>query len=213
MRITNGLLVFLLAFLGAGGCESDSGGVKKEDSKMLTIRWQRLVDESGQTCERCGLTEKEVQKAFQSLQRSLAPLGIEVALETRALNPATCTKDVSQSNRIWLGGRALEDWLGAAVGKSPCAPCCEALGETVECRTLQVGGETYEAIPAALIVRAGLLAASDLLGAPGNAPCCPGVTGPNTPVCPPTSCGGKVRPQSPSSECCPGPAGAPRNPK
>lgn len=136
---------------------------KEGKMKVLKIEWQRLVDEKGQTCQRCGETEKEVQKAFKSLKQSLAPLGIKVALENKAIDPLTCAKDVLQSNRIWIGGHTLEEWLNAKVGKSSCEFCCEELGNEAECRTVEIEGQVYEAIPANLIVEAGLLAASELM--------------------------------------------------
>ena len=131
--------------------------------KTLTIRWQRLVNEKGQTCERCGSTQKELQIAFQSLEKSLAPLGIKVNLENKAIDPMTAARDVSQSNRIWIGERALEEWLDAQVGKSLCGSCCAVLGDSVECRTVTINGRTYEAIPAELIIKSGLLAAAHLM--------------------------------------------------
>jgi len=130
--------------------------------EVLKMEWQRLVDEKGQTCQRCGATEKEVQKAFQSLKQSLASLGIEVTLEKKALDPSTCAKDVIQSNRILIGGKTLEEWLGAQVGKSPCGFCCAELGDEVECRTVEIGEQVYETIPADLIIQAGLLAVAEL---------------------------------------------------
>ena len=132
--------------------------------KVLKIEWQRLVDKKGHTCQRCGSTEKEVQKAFQSLKQSLASLGIKATLEKKALTPSACAKDVIQSNRILISGRTLEEWLGAQVGKSPCEFCCAELGDKAECRTVEVGGQVYETIPANLIIKAGLLAASELMG-------------------------------------------------
>ena len=154
----------------------------EEEAKMKTlkVRWQRLVDEKGQTCQRCGSTEKEVQKAILILTQSLAPLEIQVILEKKALDPATCAKDISQSNRIWIGGRALEKWLGAEVGQSPCATCCPKLGSKVECRTVKVGEQTYEEIPASLIIKAGLLAASQLVEAGLKEPGCEKETSPES---------------------------------
>ena len=145
-------------------------------AKVLKITWQRLVDEKGQTCERCGATERHLQKAFQSLKKSLAELGIKVTLEKKTLDPATCAKDISQSNRIWVGQQTLEQWLGAKIGKSPCGFCCAGLGDEVECRTVEVGGQVYETIPAKLIVRAGLLAAAGLYEESLLGPCCPGAS-------------------------------------
>lgn len=158
------VLGILVATLCLCGCSTIGNKISEEKKiNVLKIRWQRLLVEKDQTCQRCGSTEQELQKAFQSLKESLAPLGIEVTLEKEALDPAACAKDVTQSNRIWIGERALEDWLGGKVGKSVCGFCCAQLGDNVECRTVTVGGETYEAIPAQLIIKAGLLAASQLL--------------------------------------------------
>ncbi len=140
--------------------------------KTLTIRWQRLVDEKGKTCERCAATEKEVRKARQDLEKSLTPFGMAVALEEEALDPATCAEDISESNRIWINNKSLEDWLGASVGESSCASCCAELGTDVECRTVIHEGETYETIPTNLIIKAGLIAAAQLLSVESNERCC-----------------------------------------
>jgi hypothetical protein len=157
------------------GCKDKSGDSKGEDmDRGLKITWQRLVDEKGQTCQRCGTTEKELQEAFQSLQKSLAPLGIKVTLEKKSLDHVTCAKDISQSNRIWVEDRSLEEWLGAKVGKSACGFCCAELGDQVQCRTVEVEGQVYETIPADLIIRAGLLAAADLYKGTSAQSCCPG---------------------------------------
>jgi len=169
----------------AVGCRDKSDANKgKVMAKALKISWQRLVDEKGQTCQRCGTTGTELQKAFRSLKESLAPLGIKVTLEKKSLDPATCAKDISQSNRIWVGERTLEEWLSAKVGKSLCGFCCAELGDQVECRTVEVGGQVYEAIPADLIIRAGLLAAADLYGELPAKSCCPGDSSAKTDVSP-----------------------------
>jgi len=67
------------------------------------------------------------------------------------------TKDPLQSNRIWIGEKSLEEWLGASVGKSP---CCDVCGDA-QCLTISLG-DTFEAIPEELIIRAALLAAAEL---------------------------------------------------
>jgi hypothetical protein len=140
--------------------------------KILKIKWQRLVH-GGRTCPRCGETEKEVEKAFQSLKQSLAPLGIDVVLEKKELDPETFAKDVLQSNRIWIGERPLEKLLDARVGQSL---CCGPCGDT-ECMTVEVGKEIYETIPSEVIIKAGLVAASEMLTkepAEPSSVCCPG---------------------------------------
>jgi hypothetical protein len=137
-----------------------SPGREVPEMKTLKITWQRLlIDESGQTCPRCGSTEKELERALDVLKKSLAPLGIEVTLEKKALGPAIFAKDVLESNRIWISERPLEEWLDAKVGQSL---CCEVCGNA-ECRTVEVGEHVHETIPAELIVRAALIAASQMV--------------------------------------------------
>lgn len=129
--------------------------------KELTILWQRLVDESGRTCLRCGATETQVRQAVETLKLALAPLGIAPRLEVGTLDDVTFRTNPSESNRIWIGGRPMEDWLDAGVGSSR---CCSVCGEA-ECRTVEVEGQTYETIPEQLIVKAGLLAAAQIVTA------------------------------------------------
>ncbi len=122
--------------------------------KTLPIVWQRLVS-SGQTCPRCANTGNEVERAYQQLRTQLLPLGIEPVLETRQIDEAAFKTDPSESNRIWIAGKPMEEWLNAAVGSSP---CCSVCGDS-ECRTIDVGGATYEVVPEELLVKAGLIAA------------------------------------------------------
>jgi len=126
--------------------------------KTLIIRWLRLVNESGQTCARCGETGDTVKTAFDKLKKTLAELDIEVKLEKETLDFSIFTKDPLQSNRIWIGGSPMEEWIGATVGKSQ---CCEVCGDS-ECRTISTDQDTFETIPEDLIIRAGLLAAAEL---------------------------------------------------
>jgi len=133
--------------------------------KTLTIKWQRLVGDKGQTCNRCGTTQEEVRKAHALLRKSLSPLGINVLLEEKALDKATAAKSITESNRIWIAGKPLESWLGAKPGASDCSSCGSLCGANVECRTVVVGGSVYESIPSALIVKAGLSAAAEIVGA------------------------------------------------
>ncbi len=137
--------------------------------KTLKVRWQRLVDEHGRTCDRCGTTEKAIGDAVEKLKRSLGELGIGVVLEKEALSLSTFHKDPLESNRIWVGGEPFERWLSATSGQSK---CCSTCGDS-DCRTVTVDGKTYESLPAELIVKAGLLASAQLLPFESGAGCCP----------------------------------------
>jgi hypothetical protein len=117
------------------------------------------VSPEGTTCDRCGGTYEQMAQAVESLRASLAPLGIEPVIESVAMDEATFKADPSQSNRIWIAGRPMEEWLDARVGSSP---CCSECGDS-ECRTLSVAGITHETIPQDLFLEAACRAASALL--------------------------------------------------
>jgi hypothetical protein len=130
----------------------------------LPIRWKRLVKE-GATCPRCGSTQQNVVGAVEKLEAALRPLGIEPVLETQAIDEAAFQADPSESNRIWIAGKPLEEWLGARVGASKCCTVCGDL----PCRTMELGDSSHEAIPEELIVRAAMMAAAGLIGADSTA--------------------------------------------
>ena len=127
--------------------------------KPLPILWQRLVSSEGKTCDRCNATYQEMQRAVEKLKQSLRPLGIDPSLEIRQIDERSFEAKPSESNRIWIAGRPMEEWLGASVGSSPCCSVCG----TSECRTVQVEGTTFETIPENLFLKAALLASSQLL--------------------------------------------------
>jgi hypothetical protein len=133
--------VLAIAVLVAGGHPGCTRQHAPEDpavARVLSIRWQRLVDEELQTCPRCQDTELELGEAVARLEEALTSSNVRVD---------------------WIAERPLEEWLEASVGESP---CCESCGDA-DCRTLRVGSEVYEAISADLIVRAGLRAAATLM--------------------------------------------------
>ncbi len=138
-----------------------------EPEMTMTIKWQRLLSE-GETCPRCGSTEEELDKAVIILDQALAAMGIKVVLEKDSLSAQEFDKDPLRSNRILINDRPLEDYIAAKTGQSP---CCDECG-SADCRTVEVEGETYETIPSALIVQAGLIAASRMVAPQEKAPCC-----------------------------------------
>lgn len=125
--------------------------------KRLPIVWQRLVM-NGVTCPRCAATGDALQEAVQAVTNALAPLGMVPEFEFRELDQANFQAEPAASNRIWIAGKPMEDWLQGSVGSSP---CCSVCGDT-ECRTVSVDGQTFEAIPQELLVKAVLIAALTL---------------------------------------------------
>jgi hypothetical protein len=97
--------------------------------------------------------------AVEVLVEVLRPLGIEPGLEVVEIDPDAFADDPGASNRIWLAGRPLEEWIEAKVGRSK---CCSVCGDA-DCRTIRVDGTSFEAIPQRLILKAALVAASTML--------------------------------------------------
>jgi hypothetical protein len=100
-----------------------------------------------------------MQQAISKLKEALRPLGIEPTLETREIDEESFKANPSESNRIWIAGRPMEEWLGARVGSSR---CCSVCGESA-CRTIEVEGTAFEVIPEKLFLKATLTASAELL--------------------------------------------------
>ncbi|MBI9112754.1 DUF2703 domain-containing protein [Maridesulfovibrio ferrireducens] len=122
----------------------------------MVIKWQRLVNDAGETCERCSCTGEATEAAFDKLRLGLREIGIKVQLETISIDQNNFFANPIDSNRILIDDISLEEWLDGIIGSSK---CCGPCGDS-ECRTLIVAGQSYEAIPEQLIIRAGLLAAA-----------------------------------------------------
>ena len=126
--------------------------------KQMPIVWKRLV-KGGETCTRCGNTGRELESAVAKLAASLRPLGIEPVLETQEIDEEAFKVNPSESNRVWIAGKPIEKWLDANIGMSR---CCSVCGDS-DCRTLEVGGRTYETIPEEQFIKAGLMAGSQMM--------------------------------------------------
>ena len=79
----------------------------------------------------CGGTQQAVKRAVKRLRKVLRPLGIEPILETREIDEKTFKANPSESNRIWIAGKPMEEWLGATAGSSRCDSVFEATFEGV----------------------------------------------------------------------------------
>lgn len=138
--------------------KSKTGARKRAKTRLLKITWKRLIS-NNKTCPRCASTEREIEKAVYALGRALSLLRIKVGLKKERLSPSEFKKAPLRSNGIFINNRPLEDWIGARLGHSP---CCDVCGPS-ECRTLESAGKTYDVIPAELIIKASLIAASALV--------------------------------------------------
>ncbi len=121
---------------------------------VVTLKWQRVVDKDGKTCDRCGTTEVELKKALEMLEKE----GVKAELKVAEMSVEDFAKNCSESNRIWINEKPIEEILGASVGASKCSGVCTTHKADATCRTLVLDGKSYESIPAELIVKAGMMA-------------------------------------------------------
>lgn len=140
------------------GCTTcDLAGTDTSPRATLTIRWKRLVlGKDKKTAPRHAATEQAVDLAFVTLQKSLAPLGVEVSLQKADVSEERFKQDPLLSNRLWINGAALEMYLpkaktGKVVDKK----------SGVAFRTVEFAGKSFRDIPADMIVQAGLIAAGE----------------------------------------------------
>ncbi len=138
-------------------------GAGKSDGKSLVILWKHTVCQSKNPCERCLMAPKEVQTAYEELHSALTKLDITVIFDEQT--------EAQTGDHILINGKVLENWLGGRSIKRQCASCPSIEGKATEYNALELGGTTYEIIPANLIIKAGLLAASDLFAAEPLTPC------------------------------------------
>ncbi len=118
--------------------------------KTLEIEWRHL-DQDGRTCLRCSDTLQSLQQVVTQLAAECAPRGVTIAYRETKLS----LEQLSESNLILFNGVPLESVLpGASASENECESCGDLCGQPSVCRTVTVGGQTFEAIPAALIRQA-----------------------------------------------------------
>lgn len=116
----------------------------------LEIEWRHL-DKDGKTCDRCSATGEAVRAAYADLAKELELNGWEVSLKETLLT----NQEIPESNSIYLNGIAIEKLLPETRrSENCCASCGEILGAPTVCRTLERNGQTFESIPAAMILEA-----------------------------------------------------------
>jgi hypothetical protein len=106
---------------------------------------------------------QEVHTAYEKLHSALAQLDIMVTFDEQT--------EAHAGDHIVINGTRLENLLDGRSIKRQCSSCPSFDGKTKEYNALEIDGTIYEVVPADLIIRAGLIAASDLFATEPLTPC------------------------------------------
>jgi hypothetical protein len=131
----------------------------KQSGKVIVLSWQRPEAAACQGCDKCGITEQDIQKAATELKSLLADKGVKVVVKPRA---ALKDKTIAASAcNVWVCDIPLETWLAASVNTHP----CEGQGDCQKMmhKALFINGNEYTKIPPEFVVKAGFLAAEMLM--------------------------------------------------
>ena len=112
--------------------------------RYLPIVGQPFVSSDARNCDGSAATRQELERAVAVLGHALRPLGIEPRLEIVAFDEASFEANAVELNRIWIAGKPMEQWLDETVGSSHRDTICEAS-------------------PERLILKAALIASSELI--------------------------------------------------
>lgn len=136
-----------------------ANGCSKSDGKNVVIlEWQKGATEACQTCDACGVSEQEIKAAAAQLKTKLADKKVRVKIVERKATDGTPERP--SASRMWVCGIPLETWLGARAAMTPCP---DAKSREAVRPALYVDDQSYSVIPADLMVKAGVMAANQLL--------------------------------------------------
>ncbi|MCX7822877.1 MAG: DUF2703 domain-containing protein [Syntrophobacterales bacterium] len=116
----------------------------------ISLRWYHLVDENGNTCDRCDQTLLNLEKVISVIKPAFEEFDITIDFEKVALSYDEFKRNPLASNQITIDGRPLETILDLKVGKSPCCGPCAGN----DCRTLVIKGVERDVIEARVILKA-----------------------------------------------------------
>jgi len=145
--------------------------------RLITVEHLHYANEDQETCERCGDTLQIVREVVEEIKEALKLVKVQIEFkDVPLLNETDEELKVSNSIRFTctdLGVKNVdieEIVEGAAVNSNYCQSCSDLIGKKTFCRTVTYKGQTYEAVPKAMIVEAVL----KLAFAPK--PCCDPLT-------------------------------------
>lgn len=117
--------------------------------KKITIEWKHY-DKEGETCTRCNNTGDNIKQVLKNIKEDEHFQDIEVNFVETKL----AAERMTESNSVFINGIAIEVVLNGSTSENYCHSCSCLAGKGSNCRTVEVEGKSYEAIPEKLILQA-----------------------------------------------------------
>lgn len=117
--------------------------------KEIKIEWKHY-DKEGETCTRCNNTGDNVKKALKMASRDDKLKNVKISFKETKLE----ADKMAESNTVLINGVPIEDILDASASENYCHSCSCLAGEDTNCRTVELGGTSYEDIPEKMILEA-----------------------------------------------------------
>lgn len=115
----------------------------------INIEW-RHYDKEGETCTRCNNTGDNIQKAIKEISADPSFDDTEITFRETKLK----ADKMSESNTVLINGITIESILDGSVSENYCHSCSCLAGKGSNCRTIEVKGKSYEAIPKEIVMKA-----------------------------------------------------------
>jgi len=101
------------------------------------------------TCERCVSTEKSVKLTLKELKKAIKSTKVKVELKEKKLPESK----IHLSPSILINGKDIEKLVNknSKLKSNVCSGCCQLTGHSVNCRTFNYRGKSYDYIPKEMI--------------------------------------------------------------
>lgn len=104
------------------------------------------------TCERCASTDKAVKLTLKELKKAIKSAKVKIELKEKKLPESK----INLSPTILINGEDVEKLLNknSKLKSNVCSGCCQLAGHSVNCRTFNYRGRSYDYIPKEMIKEA-----------------------------------------------------------
>jgi len=104
------------------------------------------------TCKRCNSTDNSVRLTLKELKKVIEKTNVKIDFKERKLPKSK----IHLSPSILINGKDIEKFVNkkSRLKSNVCSDCCKLVGSSVNCRTFNYKGKSYNYIPKKMITEA-----------------------------------------------------------